>query len=832
MPRPVAYSGKQKLAQLRERNERKRLKEQRTWITNKYDDFQRFPVVGEDGFPVPSIETETLDPLHIPFPRPIEERSLEISDEQASELHPFDMPKRPPWSYSDTTEALDEREKIVFKTWLQRVRDVQGDDHGLFEKELDVWRQLWRVIEMSDIILVLADIRHPLLHFPPSLYHHIVNELKLPLILVLTKCDLVGEPTVVAWKTYFSTMYPTLPVVEFATQPRPQGAVDAHGDPVTSTSHLRSRAPVAKRDVPNPEVVRRIIEICRSVAPTKPGVSVDWDALFPGLDAFRPSDESDDYTDMSAKVGSAKRRRAKKAAEALPADSITESHERKQKQSQKDDEKPGERLDSGDEPHRTEERESNSDLHLRRHELDDGQPNAGKSSLLNAILGRHAVSVSRTAGRTKHFQTIHVTDKLRLCDCPGVVFPTMAGKEMQEIMGCMPVSRVRDPEMVVAVLGKLVELEKLLPVKEEDLKGLDQEEQGSLPADFENNDEFQWTAWKICQAYAVHLGYFTSKSARPDVYRAANAIVRMVSEARLLVSIKPPGFGASEALMLVGANKAENLSRARSKVLEAKDKGANVVVLPECFNSPYGVKFFPEYAEPIPGESTSALSAMAKDASVWLIGGSIPERDSVNSHLYNTCTIYNPAGALVATHRKVHLFDIDVPGKIRFKESEVLTGGDICTIVETDYGKLGVAICYDIRFPELAMIAARRGALAMIYPGAFNTVTGPLHWELLQRARAVDNQIYVAACSPARVVEPKDGDYLAWGHSSVVSPGGDVVATTDEKESTVYHDLNPAEITHWRSSIPVVTQRRFDVYDDVSKVLVYEEGIEKKMNGK
>ncbi|KXS13324.1 carbon-nitrogen hydrolase [Gonapodya prolifera JEL478] len=273
---------------------------------------------------------------------------------------------------------------------------------------------------------------------------------------------------------------------------------------------------------------------------------------------------------------------------------------------------------------------------------------------------------------------------------------------------------------------------------------------------------------------------------------------------------------------MVGANKAENLLRARTKVLEAKDKGANVVVLPECFNSPYGVKFFPDYAEVIPGESTNALSAIAKDARVWLIGGSIPERDPSNSRLYNTCTVYNPTGTLVATHRKVHLFDIDVPGKIRFKESEVLTGGDKCTIVDTEYGKIGVAICYDIRFPELAMVAARRGAVAMIYPGAFNTVTGPLHWELLQRARAVDNQIYVACCSPARVQEPKEGDYLAWGHSTVVNPSGAVVATTDEAEATVYHDIDPAEIAHWRSSIPVVSQRRFDVYDDVSKVLVYE----------
>jgi hypothetical protein len=109
-----------------------------------------------------------------------------------------------------------------------------------------------------------------------------------------------------------------------------------------------------------------------------------------------------------------------------------------------------------------------------------------------------------------------------------------------------------------------------------------------------------------------------------------------------------------------------------------------------------------------------------------LIGGSIPERKGTK--LFNTSLTFSPTGNLLAVHRKVHLFDIDVPGKIKFQESEVLTGGQSLTDFDTDYGKLGVAICYDVRFPEMAMIAARKGAVAMIYPGAFN-LTYPLLFE-------------------------------------------------------------------------------------------------------
>lgn len=182
---------------------------------------------------------------------------------------------------------------------------------------------------------------------------------------------------------------------------------------------------------------------------------------------------------------------------------------------------------------------------------------------------------------------------------------------------------------------------------------------------------------------------------------------------------------------------------------------------------------------------------------------------------------FSPSGALIATHRKVHLFDISIPGKIHFIESEVLSPGMAPTLVDLpEFGLIGIGICYDVRFPELAMLAARKGAFAMVYPGAFNMTTGPVHWELLGRGRAVDNQIYVALCSPARSAE---AGYTAWGHSMVVDPYAEVVAVTDETEGIVEWVLTPERITEVRKGIPVTAQRRFDVYADISVVGPTEE---------
>lgn len=255
-----------------------------------------------------------------------------------------------------------------------------------------------------------------------------------------------------------------------------------------------------------------------------------------------------------------------------------------------------------------------------------------------------------------------------------------------------------------------------------------------------------------------------------------------------------------------------------------------MIVLPECFNSPYGCQYFPEYAEtiePSPPSKEQApswhmLSSAAAETGTYVVGASIPELDPSDKKYYNTAFVFNPKGELLATHRKTHLFDIDIPGKIKFIESDVLSPGNKVTIVDLpDYGKIGLAICYDVRFPELAMIAARKDAFLLVYPGAFNTTTGPMHWALQGRARAMDNQVYVALVSPARDM---DATYHAYGHSMVVDPNAEVLAEMDEKEGIIYAELNGDKIEQTRKGIPLYQQRRFDVYPDVSAGKVrYEE---------
>ncbi|BGP55679.1 Omega-amidase nit3 [Rhodotorula sphaerocarpa] len=271
-----------------------------------------------------------------------------------------------------------------------------------------------------------------------------------------------------------------------------------------------------------------------------------------------------------------------------------------------------------------------------------------------------------------------------------------------------------------------------------------------------------------------------------------------------------------------GTDKAANLAHAREMIAEAVKGGKegrkpDVVVLPEIFNSPYATNMFRKYAERIgwtPETKETFDVAKTESESIRLLS-SIPEL-SEDDKVYNSSPTFDKEGNLVAVHRKVHLFDISIPNGITFKESETLTGGDWQTLIETEYGKIGVGICYDVRFPELAIIAARKGAVAMIYPAAFNLSTGPLHWDLVQRARAVDNQIFVGMCSPARATSG-DG-YKAWGHSSVYDPMGKCLEQLDEKEGILFADIDIASLNSARAGIPVTVQRRFDVYADVSKL--------------
>ncbi|KAG5890845.1 hypothetical protein JTB14_016278 [Gonioctena quinquepunctata] len=264
--------------------------------------------------------------------------------------------------------------------------------------------------------------------------------------------------------------------------------------------------------------------------------------------------------------------------------------------------------------------------------------------------------------------------------------------------------------------------------------------------------------------------------------------------------------------MQVGADLTKNLENAAKLISQAKQLGAKLITLPECFNSPYGTNFFNEYAERIPnGPTSKMLSKAAKENSVYLVGGTFPEVE--NNKYYNTCTVWNPEGNLVAKFRKMHLFDIDIPGKITFKESDVLSPGNELVTFDFEGVKVGLGICYDLRFEEFAKLYRLQGCKILIFPAAFNMTTGPIHFELLQRARAVDNQLFVYAISPAR----NDKGYIAWGHSQVTNPWGKVIAQAKDKEEIIVADIDMSECDEVRRQIPIFHQRRKDMYDTVKK---------------
>ncbi|MCL2580155.1 MAG: carbon-nitrogen hydrolase family protein [Oscillospiraceae bacterium] len=255
-------------------------------------------------------------------------------------------------------------------------------------------------------------------------------------------------------------------------------------------------------------------------------------------------------------------------------------------------------------------------------------------------------------------------------------------------------------------------------------------------------------------------------------------------------------------------DKAGGLAAAGEYIDRAAAVGAGLVVLPEMFCCPYNNAAFPPNAEPAGGEVWQFLSDAAKKNNIVLAGGSFPEIE--DGKIYNTCFVFNEKGEQIGRHRKMHLFDIDIPGGQKFQESDTLAAGrDLC-VVDTQWGKIGVMICFDVRFPELARLLALEGAGAIIVPAAFNMTTGPLHWELLMRARAVDNFTYILACAPAR---DESAGYVSYAHSMVVSPWGKTLARLDASPDILYQELDFELVTAGQAQIPVLSARREDLYE-------------------
>lgn len=483
----------------------------------------------------------------------------------------LDFPKRPPWSYNLSKEKLDSQEKKYFNSYLQSIiNQPRAQDLSYFELNLETWRQLWRVTEISDILVIIADIRCPVLYIPPTLVHYVCDELHKDVIVVLNKVDLVPASLAVAWKLHLLQKFPGMQIVFFSSCPRD---LASETDGLTRGFHKKEFK--AKQCPLGPSA---LMEACKIIVKEKVDLS-SWEEsleastngtshsghltssslnqrhhtehtlLHPTSKNYTSthintaSDNSHIDTHRHSQIpvqGDTTLDTHKNTEQKTHTETLTQGHYSAQSNEQSDSHLQNEMLKQ-----KSSLRDDSDDVsnkihkdvgHFQLHDADSlsrykngvltlgmiGYPNVGKSSVLNALVNKKVVSVSGTPGRTKHLQTIFLSPTVRLCDCPGLVFPSMVPKSLQVVCGMFPVAQVREPYSVVGYVAKRLNLARLLG-----LQGSDSQTRSPLD---------------ICEAWAEKSGFRTAKASRPDVYRAANKILRMVVSGELCLTFRPPEY--------------------------------------------------------------------------------------------------------------------------------------------------------------------------------------------------------------------------------------------------------------------------------------------------
>ncbi|XP_072286041.1 guanine nucleotide-binding protein-like 1 [Pyxicephalus adspersus] len=418
---------------------------------------------------------------------PVPETELEVNiDEIYRPGSVLDFPKRPRWNYDMSKEAVQSQEEKAFRNYLQKIYEMHNPrDLSYFDHNLETWRQLWRVLEMSDIVLLITDIRHPVLHFSPALYDYVIQDMGRALIVVLNKTDLAPPSLVVAWKHYFQQRFPQVHVVCFTSYPRHP---EEEQDPSTVFKKRRKKRRVWSAALgPN-----QLLQACELITAGNVDLSSWREKIERDSEALsRPSSKNEDREDKDSEDG-----------DAVLAQQVTDAE-----------------LGAP-----TRERYKDGVLSIGC----VGFPNVGKSSLINGLVGRKIVSVSRTPGHTKYFQTYYLTPTVRLCDCPGLIFPSLIDKQQQLLAGIYPIAQIQEPYTSVGYLSCRIPVPRLLK-----LTHPEESKQG-------------WTAWNICDAWAEKRGYRTAKASRNDTYRAANSLLRLAVDGRLCLCMRPPGYSLNK----------------------------------------------------------------------------------------------------------------------------------------------------------------------------------------------------------------------------------------------------------------------------------------------
>jgi predicted amidohydrolase len=242
-----------------------------------------------------------------------------------------------------------------------------------------------------------------------------------------------------------------------------------------------------------------------------------------------------------------------------------------------------------------------------------------------------------------------------------------------------------------------------------------------------------------------------------------------------------------------------NLSRARALAERAVERGATLIALPEVFAWRGARADEPRAATSVPGRVSEFLCRLAADLHVVLVGGSFLERAPEGGKSYNTSLLIDADGAIRARYRKIHLFDVDLPGEVSVRESDTRAAGSEVVTAETHLGTIGLSICYDLRFPELYRRLTIAGATILAVPSAFTFYTGAAHWEPLLRARAIENQAYIIAPNQAGKSPHGFPDY---GNSMIVDPWGTVLARAGDGEQIIAAEIDTERVARVRREMP------------------------------
>jgi deaminated glutathione amidase len=259
-----------------------------------------------------------------------------------------------------------------------------------------------------------------------------------------------------------------------------------------------------------------------------------------------------------------------------------------------------------------------------------------------------------------------------------------------------------------------------------------------------------------------------------------------------------------------GSDVAANLGAVEGSLREAAAGGADLAALPEYFAYLGDPRRHAQLAEPVPGPLTDRVGSLADELGIWVLGGSVLEAD--DGRVYDTSVLFDRTGEVVARYRKIHLYDVDLPGQPPMRESATISAGEALVTHETEFARVGLSVCYDVRFPELYRGLMAMGAEVLFVPAQFQHETGKDHWHALLRARAIEEQCFVVAAAQCGTFGDPATGRRSYGHSLVVDPWGRILAEGSEDAPGVWFaDLDFAELRRIRQALPALQHRRLGI---------------------